>query len=237
MRTLLVIPAFEEENSLADVLTEVKRELPSLDILVIDDGSTDHTAAVARKAGALVCSLPFNLGVGGALRTGFRYAMLNGYDSCVQLDADGQHLPSEVPVLLAGLNQGADLVIGNRFGDGVSTYTVGIARGVAMSFLRSLVRVASGEKIQDTTSGFRAFGPRSLKLLSSGISVEYMGDTVEALLLVLRAGLIVEEVPTGMRQRAAGRPSQRSFRLVYRYLCAVLVIFASAGRPVQTTGD
>ena len=102
MRTLLVVPAFEEENSLADVLAEVKRELPSLDILVIDDGSTDHTAAVARKAGALVCSLPFNLGVGGALRTGFRYAMLNGYDSCVQLDADGQHLPSEVPVLLAG---------------------------------------------------------------------------------------------------------------------------------------
>ena len=155
MRTLLVVPAFEEENSLADVLAEVKRELPSLDILVIDDGSTDHTAAVARKAGALVCSLPFNLGVGGALRTGFRYAMLNGYDSCVQLDADGQHLPSEVPVLLAGLNQGADLVIGNRFGNGVSTYTVGIARGVAMSFLRILVRVASGEKIQDTTSGFR----------------------------------------------------------------------------------
>ncbi len=108
MRTLLVIPAFEEEDSLADVLTEVKRELPSLDILVIDDGSTDHTAAVARKAGALVCSLPFNLGVGGALRTGFRYAMLNGYDSCVQLDADGQHLPSEVPVLMAGWDSARD---------------------------------------------------------------------------------------------------------------------------------
>ena len=233
MRPLIIIPAYNEEDALPAVLVEVRRDLPDLDVLVVDDGSTDDTRRVAREAGAQVIALPFNLGVGGALRTGFRYACENGYERAIQLDADGQHEPAAVRQLLAGLDDDVDLVIGNRFAPGVTPYSVGAARGGAMAFLRVLVRLVSGRWFQDTTSGFRAFGPRSLLLFSRELSVEYMGDTVEALLIALREGLRVKEVPTGMRQRAGGQPSNRSFRLVYRYLRALLVIFVNAGRTTE----
>ena len=233
MRPLIIIPAYNEEDALPAVLVEVRRDLPDLDVLVVDDGSTDDTCRVARAAGAQVIALPFNLGVGGALRTGFRYACDNGYERAIQLDADGQHEPAAVRQLLAGLDDDVDLVIGNRFAPGVTPYSVGAARGGAMAFLRVLVRLVSGRWFQDTTSGFRAFGPRSLRLFSRELSVEYMGDTVEALLIALREGLRVKEVPTGMRQRAGGQPSNRSLRLVYRYLRALLVIFVNAGRTTE----
>lgn len=233
MRLLVVIPAYNEASALPGVLDEVERELGDLDVLVVDDGSLDDTSAAARAGGASVIRLPFNLGVGGALRAGFRYALDEGYDRVVQLDADGQHDPRSVRLLLDGLDQGADLVIGNRFGSGVAPYSVGAARGGAMLVLRVMVRIAVGNRYRDTTSGFRAFGPRAVELFSRELSVEYMGDTVEALLLALREGLRVQEVPTPMRSRAAGEPSNRRFRLVYRYLCALLVIFVNAGRPTE----
>jgi glycosyltransferase involved in cell wall biosynthesis len=232
-RPLVVIPALNEEAALPGVLEELTRALPEMDVLVVDDGSTDDTGLVARAAGATVLSLPFNLGVGGALRAGFRYASDRGYERVVQLDADGQHDPVAVRRLLAGLDGGADMVIGNRFGAGIAKYRVGTARGMAMSLLRVLVRTVSGARIHDTTSGFRAFGPRALSLFSRQLSVEYMGDTVEALLLAVRAGLHVEEIPAAMRERAGGEPSNRSLRLVYRYLSALLVIFVNAGHPSE----
>ena len=228
---LVVIPAFNEEGALPDVLAELRRAFPEMELLVVDDGSTDRTREVAAHGGATVLPLPFNLGVGGALRAGFRFAVDNGYERVVQLDADGQHDPVAVRRLLEGLDGGADLVIGNRFGEGMPTYDVGAARGMAMGLLRVLVRLVSGTRVRDTTSGFRAFGPRALDLFSRQLSVEYMGDTVEALLLAVRAGLQVEEVPAAMRPRVAGEPSHRSLRLVYRYLSALLVIFVNAGRP------
>jgi glycosyltransferase involved in cell wall biosynthesis len=234
VRPLVIIPAYNEEDALPSVLVEVRRDLPEMDVLVVDDGSTDETRRVAREAGAQVIALPFNLGVGGALRTGFRYACEHGYERAVQIDADGQHEAASVRLLLAGLDDdAADLVIGNRFAAGVTPYSVGAARGGAMAFLRVLVRVVTGRWFQDTTSGFRAFGPRALRLFSRELSVEYMGDTVEALLIALREGLRVTEAPTGMRERAGGEPSNRSFRLFYRYLQALLVIFVNAGRTTK----
>ncbi len=233
MRLLVVIPAYNEASALPAVLREVRSELGAVDVLVVDDGSMDETSEVARAGGAAVIRLPFNLGVGGALRAGFRYAHDDGYERVVQLDADGQHDPTSVHLLLEGLDQGADLVIGNRFGSGVTPYSVGAARGAAMAVLRLMVRVAVGNRYRDTTSGFRAFGPKAVELFSRELSVEYMGDTVEALLLALREGLRVQEVPTPMRTRAAGEPSNRRFRLVYRYLCALLVIFVNSGRPTE----
>jgi glycosyltransferase involved in cell wall biosynthesis len=230
-RPLVVIPALNEEGALPGVLEELTRALPDMDVLVVDDGSTDDTSAVARAGGATVLTLPFNLGVGGALRAGFRYACDRGYERVVQLDADGQHDPVAVRRLLQGLDHGADMVIGNRFGIGTPPYRVGAARGIAMALLRVLVRLVAGARVRDTTSGFRAFGPRALALFSRQLSVEYMGDTVEALLLAVQAGLNVEEVPAAMRERVAGEPSNRSLLLVYRYLSALLVIFVNAGRP------
>jgi glycosyltransferase involved in cell wall biosynthesis len=224
-RTLIIVPAYNEEAALPGVLAELAQVVPEHDVLVVDDGSADRTSAVARSAGVVVATMPFNLGVGGALRTGFRYALRHGYDRAIQLDADGQHDPSLVKTLLDALDEGADLVIGSRFADPQQgVYEVGRTRGGAMRLLRLIVRALSGQRLTDTSSGFRAFNRPTLQLFAHHYPVEYLGDTVEALLLASYAGLSIVEVPTPMRTRAAGVPSNRSFRLVYHYLRLLVTV-------------
>lgn len=230
MRTLIIIPAYNEEAALPAVLQELAERAEEHDLLVVDDGSSDHTTDVATRAGATVMTLPFNLGVGGALRAGFRYAVACGYDRSIQFDADGQHDPAEIKKLLHALDEGADMAIGNRFGGDVDEYGVGAARGGAMAALRVVVRLLTGRRFSDTTSGFRAFNRPVVEMFARELSVEYMGDTVEALLLALAHGFTVVEVPTRMRSRAGGAPSQRNLRLVYRYLRTMLVLACTASR-------
>jgi glycosyltransferase involved in cell wall biosynthesis len=227
-KTLIMIPAYNEEQALPAVLGNLKRAVPDCDVLVIDDGSTDRTARVAADGGAIVASLPFNLGVGGALRTGFRYALRYGYVQAVQLDGDGQHEAEEIPTLLAAIDDGANLVIGSRFAAEADRYQVGRTRGRAMALLRVLVRLLSGQRFTDTSSGFRAFDHAAIDLFSRSYPVEYLGDTVEALLLAVYAGLDVREVPTTMRTRAGGVPSSRNLRLVWHYLRLLLMIALTA---------
>jgi len=229
-RTLVILPALNEEAALAAVLRELATACPHLDVLVVDDGSTDATAEVARAEGVPVAVLPFNLGVGGALQTGFRYAVVHGYGRAIQFDADGQHDPTQVPALLAALDEGADLVIGSRFAapqEG-SEYDVGRLRGGAMGILRLAVRLLSGRSFSDTSSGFRAFSAPLLAFYAANYPNEYLGDTVEALLLACHAGFRVVEVPVSMRVRAAGTPSTQSFRLAYHYLRALLSMLSQA---------
>jgi len=229
-RTLVILPALNEEAALAGVLRELATGCPGLDVLVVDDGSTDATAAVARAEGVKVAVLPFNLGVGGALQTGFRYAVTHGYGRAIQFDADGQHDPSQVPALLAALDDGADLVIGSRFAapEAGSEYDVGRLRGGAMGILRLAVRLLSGRSFSDTSSGFRAFSAPLLSFYAAAYPNEYLGDTVEALLLACHAGYRVVEVPVTMRVRAAGTPSTQSFKLAYHYLRALLSMLSHA---------
>jgi glycosyltransferase involved in cell wall biosynthesis len=229
-RTLVILPALNEELALTNVLRELAVKCPQLDVLVVDDGSTDRTAEVARAEGVPVAVLPFNLGVGGALQTGFRYAVANGYGRAIQFDADGQHDPTQVPALLAALDEGADLVIGSRFAapeDG-SEYDVGRLRGGAMGVLRMAVRVLSGRSFTDTSSGFRAFSAPLLAFYAADYPNEYLGDTVEALLIACQAGFRVVEVPVSMRVRAAGTPSTQNIKLMYHYLRALLSILSRA---------
>lgn len=228
-RTLILIPAYNEEQALPAVLGELEATIPWCDVLVIDDGSSDATSAVARAHGATVAVLPFNLGVGGALRTGFLYALRHGFDRAVQFDGDGQHDAAEVAKLLQALDDGADLAIGTRFG-GSGHYAVGRTRGGAMGFLRVVVRMTSGQRFTDTSSGFRAFDTRCITLFARLYPVEYLGDTVEALLLALHEGLEVREVPVQMRQRAGGVASSRNLRLVYHYLRLLLILTLTASR-------
>jgi glycosyltransferase involved in cell wall biosynthesis len=230
-RTLVVIPAYNEEDPLPAVLDELRTVGPDLDILVIDDGSTDRTAEVAAKAGVAVVQLPFNLGIGGALRCGFRYAVRHDYERAVQFDADGQHDASEIAVLLARLDAGADIAIGSRFADASLTYDVGRVRAGAMSLLRFVVRQLSGQRFTDTSTGFRAFDRPVLELFAREYPAEYM-ESVEALVLALAAGYRVDEVPVHMTARLAGQPSNRRLRLLYHYLRLLLVIMVSAGRRV-----
>lgn len=224
-RVLIVIPAWNEEGSIADVIREVHTALPMVDVLVVDDGSLDRTAARAGAAGAAVLRLPYNLGVGGAMRLGYRYARDHGYDVAIQIDADGQHDPRFVPELVATLGS-ADLVIGARFA-GVGDYTVRGPRKYAMSLLAGVLSRITGSRLTDTTSGFRAANRRVIELFARAYPVEYLGDTVETVVHVARVGLRVVQVPVAMRVRMAGTPSQSAAKATF-YLARAMVVLLLA---------
>lgn len=227
-RTLVIIPALNEQDALPGVLADLRRHARECDVLVIDDGSTDRTAAVAREGGARVVSLPFNMGVGTALRTGFRFAIRNDYDRVVQTDADGQHDPSQIQVLTAALDRGADLVIGSRFLAGDGHYQVERSRGLAMGILRWFTVLLLGRKVADSTSGFRGFSKPLVAAFGTTYPREFLSDTVEALLMASYGGYRVDEVPVKMRVRAGGEPSHRSMRLYYHYLRLLVVMGLTA---------
>ena len=228
-RTIVVIPAFNEEESLPAVLRQLRETVPEFDVVVVDDGSSDSTAAVVRAADVPCVSLPFNLGIGGALRAGYRFAAENGYDRAVQFDADGQHRADQIGLLLAALDEGAHMACGSRFAAG--GYEVGKGRGLAMGLLRVGVRLLTGQRFSDTSSGFRAVQQPLLDVFATEYPVEYM-DSVETLVNACRAGYDVVEVPTLMLERAGGVPSQRPFRLAYHYARLVVALLGSPRRAV-----
>ena len=232
-RTLIIVPALNEEQSLPATLKELREVVDQHDVVVIDDGSTDATADVARRAGAVSAQLPFTLGVGGAVRVGLHYAQRNGYDRAVVIDADGQHDPAGVTALLDALDAGADMAVGSRFIEGTPEYRVGRTRRQAMRFLALIVRALTGQRYSDVTSGFRAYDRPVIGLLAREYPVEYLADTVEALLIVRYAGFRVDEVPITMRPRAAGTPSTRRVKLVINYLRLLIGIVGSASRRAR----
>ena len=229
MRTLVIIPAYDEEDALPATLAELQAVQPTLDVVVVSDGSTDRTAEVARAAGVRVLELPFNLGIGGALRTGFLFAVREGYDAAVQFDADGQHDPGHIKALLDGLAEGANMVVGSRFAESSAHYRVSGARRSAMGLLRVAVRLVVGQRFSDTSSGFRAFDRAVLDFFSRTYPSEYM-ESVESLILASFEGFDIVEVPVVMRARAAGLPKARRLRLVYHYLRLLLVLGAGIRR-------
>jgi glycosyltransferase involved in cell wall biosynthesis len=231
-QTLIVMPAFNEEASVGDVVREVYAALPGVDVLVVDDGSADTTSAVARAAGARVATLPFNLGVGGAMRVGFKYALENGYRNVVQIDSDGQHDPASVPALLLEL-ESADLVLGARFA-GEGDYTVRGPRQWAMTVLATILSSTSRTRLTDTTSGYRASGPRAVALFAEHYPAEYLGDTIEALVIASRSGLVIRQVPVSMRARAGGVPSHNPFKsAAYLARAALALTFAFIRPPAS----
>lgn len=230
-KTLIIMPAFNEQATVADVITEVRQVLPDATCLVVNDGSRDATSATAKSAGAIVLDLPFNLGVGGAMRLGFRYAVENGYEYAVQLDSDGQHNPRDVPALLAALT-GSDIVIGARFA-GTGNYSVRGPRKWAMRVLAFAISRIAHTKLTDVTSGFKAMGPRALEQFSVSYPAEYLGDTIEALVLAAKSGCIVTQVPVAMRERMGGEPSHNPVKAaVYLGRATMALIVALWRAPV-----
>jgi glycosyltransferase involved in cell wall biosynthesis len=231
--TLVIIPAFNEREALPTTLRELRAEVPEYDVLVVDDGSTDETAALARAEGVEAVRLPFNLGVGGAVRTGLHFARDQGYRRAVVFDADGQHSPQAIRALLAALDEGADLVVGSRFMEGADHYELGRSRRRAMRLLQAIVRTLSGQAFTDTTSGFRAFDRPVIELLARDYPAEYLADTVEVLLMVAYEGFRIVEVPASMRARVLGQPSNRNLKLILNYLRLLVGITSSASRRAK----
>lgn len=223
---LVAIPAWNEEGSIATVIEQIQHSFPRADIIVINDGSTDRTASAAIRSGATVVSLPFNVGVGGAMRTAFLYARRHGYRVVVQIDADGQHDPQDLPTLIEGL-ENADIVVGTRFHPTTRYHIRGPRRWAMMLLSKALSRMNRGV-ISDPTSGFRSAGPRAIDLFAVDYPAEYLGDTVGSLAIAIRRGLVIHEAPVTMHYRQVGRPSKNAVWSTLYLGRATLAIIATS---------
>jgi hypothetical protein len=222
-RTLIIIPAFNEEESLPGVLEDLRNHFPEGDVLVVDDGSEDRTAEIARSAGVAVARLPFNLGIGGAVQTGYRYAQKGNYDVAVQFDGDGQHVAAEIGKLLDALSRGgADIVVGSRFlapGDYRPSFFRRIGIWIFSRVLSAIIRMP----VTDTTSGFRAANRRVIDFCSRTYPEDY--PEVESLVLLHRAGMRIAETSVRMRDRTGGRSSITPVRSMYYMVKVLLAVF------------
>lgn len=235
-KMLVIIPAWNEEKVLGSVLEEVKGTVSDFaDILVVSDGSTDATAAIARSAGVTLVELPLNLGVGGAMRAGYLYAARKGYDYAVQLDADGQHDPNEILGMLALLKEsGADVMIGARFA-GKGDYEARGLRMLAMRFLSAVLSRICRTRLTDTTSGFKLSNRTALTYFSKNYPAEYLGDTIEVLVMAARDGLVVRQTAVEMRPRAGGTPSHGGLASAKFLMRAFLALGIALTRPNSDT--
>jgi len=213
-KILIIVPAFNEAGNVQRVVGEIVQSGLSADIIVIDDGSVDNTVLEARKTAATVLSLPFNLGIGGAVQTGLLYARDHGYEIAVQVDGDGQHDPEFIPELLAPIKDGrTDMAIGSRFLPPFLGYQSSFVRRIGINFFAWLLSALTGYKIADATSGFRAFNHRAIATFSENYPQDY--PEPESIAIARLAGLRVLEVPVRMRERIVGNSSIRYLRTLY----------------------
>ena len=234
-RVLVIIPAFNESESIASVLEALHKEEPGYDVVVVDDGSSDNTAAIVRASGyAQLVRLPFNLGIGSAMQTGYKYALRGGYDVAVQCDADGQHPVHQIRLLVDRLAEGdVDLVIGSRY-VADTDYRPSFSRRVGKSFLSRLVDSVVGGGITDTTSGFRAANRAVIETFAQYYPDDY--PEAEALVIVYKRGLRSKEISVDMKPRQGGRSSINWRRAVYYIVKVSLAVFIGVFKKITRTG-
>lgn len=230
--TLIIMPAWNEEEAIAATIRELRDTVANADLLVVNDGSRDRTAEVARRAGALVLDLPYNLGVGGAMRAGYKFAQRFGYDRAIQVDADGQHDPRDIERVLAGLEH-SNISIGARFAE-AGTYTVRGPRRWAMALLAEAVGRIAKTRLTDVTSGFRAADRAAIAQYCRYFPTEYLGDTIDSLVVAVRSGLTVSQVGVSMRPRQAGTPSNAPWKAgIYLIRSVFTLVISLTRRPTQ----
>ena len=214
-RVLVVMPCFNEQGRVGGVVRSIRRVLPSADIAVIDDASTDTTAEEASAVGAIVLRHSCNLGYGAALETGYLYALRHAYDFALQMDGDGQHLAEELPALLTPLRDGtADIVVGSRYLGGSDDYTSTLTRRTGQWLFRVVIFMLSGKWLSDPTSGFKGLNQRTLSLFSSGV-LPYDYPDSDVILMSFMAGLRIREVPVRMKKREGGKSMHSGLKPVY----------------------
>lgn len=231
-RVLVIMPAWNEAEAVGNTVREVLDTNSRYDVLVVNDGSTDNTAGEASAAGATVLNLPFNLGVGGAMRAGFKYARRLGYTQVIQVDSDGQHDPSSIDEVLAGLAH-ADISIGARFADR-GEYKVTGPRKWAMQLLAKVISSLAKTKLTDVTSGFRAANQRAISQYLDHYPAEYLGDTIDSLVVAIRSGCTVTQIPVEMRARQGGKPSHNPAKAaIYLGRSVFALLFALTRKPTS----
>jgi len=229
LRRVAIVPARNEEGAIGAVVREIRAFDPGLDVVVIDDGSTDRTAAVAAAAGAHVVRLPFNLGIGGAVQTGFRYALAHGFELAVRLDGDGQHEAYELAKVIEPILAGeADIVVGSRFAARDGHYKGPLPRRVGIRLFAAIVSMLVRQRVTDTTSGFQALNRRGITLFAADYPHDY--PEVEATVMVYRHRLRLREVPVTMRERSTGSSSITALRSVYYIAKVSLALFVGLFR-------
>ncbi len=234
-KTLVIIPAYNEEESLARVVAGVRAAVPGADVVVINDGSHDRTPLIAEHAGATVVSLPYNLGIGAAMQTGFMLAQAGGYQVAVQVDGDGQHDPGEIGVLLERLLAGeADVVVGSRYLE-KRGYITPWLRMLGIKILASYVSTLAGQRFSDTTSGFRASNCRALQLCAMNYPADY--PEPESLLAFRKMGLGVLEVAVSMNKRYGGQSSITPFWSAYYMIKVILAVSILLLRRAPRRGE
>ena len=230
-KILIIIPAYNEEDSLGAVIESVRKHVPQAGIVVVNDGSTDSTAKVAEGAGVVVLTHLYNLGIGATMQTGYRYARVKGYDIAVQVDADGQHPADQIPRIIGPIIEGkADMVVGSRF-LGTGDYRPSLARSTGMGIFSRVVSAIIKEKVTDTTSGFRASGGRCIRFFSHHYPDDY--PEVEALVLLHKLGFSIMEVPVRMEDRTGGKSSITPIRSIYYMIKVLLAIFVDLLKKVD----
>jgi hypothetical protein len=221
-RTLVIIPALNEADSIAHVIGQIREHAPWADVAVINDGSTDDTAAIAKACGAVVLSVPYNVGIGTAVQTGFLYAARHGYAVTVQNDGDGQHNPAEIPLLVQSLiDHNADLMIGSRYIEDRG-YITPAPRRAGIVILAWIIALLTRQPITDPTSGFRASNRRTIEWCALVYPFDY--PEPEAIVQLRRAGFIVREIPVTMNPRYGGKSSITPIRSAYYMIKVILAI-------------
>ncbi len=217
---LVIVPAFNEQATIAGVIREVKQVLPEVGVVVIDDGSADATAALARHAGAAVLALPYHLGLGGAVQAGYKLAYELGYQYVIRIDADGQHDARDIPGLFEALREsGCQMVIGSRFLESDDNHT-SFMRKTGVRFFRTVLRLILGKSVRDPTSGFVGVNREALQVFSRSFPLEY--PEIEALVVLQRRAFRFMETPVRVRPRMGGKSSITALKSVY-YVVHVLL--------------